>query len=66
MSRVGSMVAPQSIILVICLLFQKYWRRFYQFCVMDRIYGRSSEHYRGNMLIISEILEEVLSVLCHG
>ena len=64
MSWVGSMVAPQSIILVICLLFQKYWT-FYQFRVMGRFYGSSSEHYLGNMFIISEILV-VLSVLCHG
>ena len=60
MSRVGSIVAPQIITLVICLLLQKYWRRVNQFCVTGRIYGSSSDHYLGNMFIISEILEEVL------
>ena len=66
MSRVGSMVAPPIITLVKCLLLQKYWRRVYQFCVTGRIYVSSSEYYPSNMIIISEILKEVLSVLCHG
>ena len=58
------MIAPQIITLLICLLLQKYWRRVYQFCVTGRIYGSSSDHYLGNMYIITEILEEGLSVLC--
>ena len=62
-SRVGYMVAPQIITLVIYFSLQKYWRRFYQLSVMGRIYGSSSDHYLSNMFIIPEILEEGSSVL---
>ena len=66
MSRVEPMVAPQIITLVMCLLLQKYWKMVYQFSVTARIYGSSSDHFLGNVFIITEILEEGLSVLCHG
>ena len=52
LSRVVSMVAPQIITLVICSLFQKYWRRVYQFCITGRIYASSSDHYLGKFLLI--------------
>ena len=56
---------PHITTLVICLLSQKYWRRINQLCVTGRVYGSFTDHYFSNIFIISEILEEDLSVLCH-